>query len=591
MNEQFLDVTRRASTLVELLRLRALCQPNELAYRYLADGETEEVCLSYQELELRARAVGAALQSSVAAGDRILLLLPPGLEYVAAFFGCLFAGAVAVPAYPPQPNEKLQTLKAIADDARAIWGITTSTILTRLESQTPREPSLAVLRWLVLDRMEAGWHAEWKDPCPRKDVLAVIQYTSGSTSEPKGVMVSHENLLNSSAIIHRRFGHSEGSRGVIWLPPYHDMGLVGGVIQPLFGGFPVTLMSPAAFLLRPVRWLQAISRHRATTSGGPNFAYDLCARRITPEQRSAIDLSCWEVAFNGAEPVRRETLDRFAAAFAECGFKREAFYPCYGLAEATLLVAGGLKKTLPVVCSVEEDALRHDRIVPADGRSTARNFVACGQASPDFEVVIVDPERLTRLAPDQVGEIWVSGSGIALGYWNRKEETDRSFRAYTADTGEGPFLRTGDMGFFVDGHLVISGRLKDLIILAGRNHYPEDIERTVEQAHPSLQADGSAAFSVDIDGQERLVIMVETPHKTRRTDSSFDADQVVQIVRQSVAAHHGLHVHRIVLLKRGSIPKTTSGKIRRNACRSMFLKSGETGSQIPIHGHEMEFYG
>lgn len=437
------------------------------------------------------------------------------------------------------------------------------------------------------------------------DTLAFLQYTSGSTGTPKGVMLTHSNLLHNSALIHRCFEHTPHSQGVIWLPPYHDMGLIGGILQPLYGGFPVTLMSPLVFLQRPFVWLQTISQTRATTSGVPNFAYDFCVRKITPEQRAILDLSSWEVAFCGAEPVRADTLDRFTVTFKSCGFRREAFYLCYGLAEATLMVSGGLKAALPTIYTVQGPALKRNRVVMASAEDAdVWKLIGCGQSPPDQKVVIVDPESLIQCPPAQVGEIWISGPGVASGYWNRPEETKQTFGAYLADTGEGPFLRTGDLGFLKDGELFVTGRLKDLIIIGGRNHYPQDIERTVEQSHPSLRPGCCVAFSIDVEGEEQLVVAAEVERHyqptyrqptNKRKDSVeqnrlpdrngveigqsskledrllLDVDAVVRAIRQAVAEQHELQVYTVVLLKINSIPKTSSGKIQRQACRTEFL--------------------
>lgn len=418
---------------------------------------------------------------------------------------------------------------------------------------------------------------------------------------PRGVKLTHGNLLYNLALIHRCFGHTPESRGVIWLPPYHDMGLIGGILQPLYGGFPVTLMSPFAFLQRPFRWLQAISRTRATTSGGPNFAYDLCAHKITPEQRAILDLSCWEVAFSGAEPVHAETLDRFVEVFEPCGFRREAFYPCYGLAEATLIVSGGLKGTLPTVYSVRGSALQQNQVIessyPDSFKRDTQKLISCGRSLPGQKIIIADLESLTLGSPNQVGEIWVSGPSVAQGYWNRPEETKQTFEAYLADTGQGPFLRTGDLGFLKNGELFVTGRLKNLIILGGRNYYPQDIEQTVEQSHPALRQGCCAAFSIDHEGEERLVIVAEVEHpydlrRFRQTKEKknthtpcqlpdqhstpthrlpWSAKEVVGAIRQAVAENHELHIHVVLLLKANSIPKTSSGKIQHYACRAGFL--------------------
>ena len=382
-------------------------------------------------------------------------------------------------------------------------------------------------------------------------------------------MVSHGNLLHNSNLIHQCFEHRSDTQGVIWLPLYHDMGLIGGVLQPLYGGFPVTLMPPGLFLRNPFRWLQAISRYKATTSGGPNFAYDLCINRIKPEQLADLDLSSWEVAFSGAEPVRAQTLEKFATTFAPCGFRSSAFYPCYGLAEATLIVSGGLKSTPPVIRQVQGLTLEQDRVVAtASEGKDVRAIVGCGGSPDGQKIVIVDPESLTRCPDERVGEIWVSGASVAQGYWNRPQETEQTFGAYIAETREGPFLRTGDLGFWQDGELFITGRLKDVIIIRGQNHYPQDIELTVEESHPALRPGCGAAFAIESKGEERLIVVHEVKQSYLR---KLDVEEVVRSIRKAVTAEHDLQVYATVLVKTGSIPKTSSGKIRRNACRAGFM--------------------
>ena len=349
------------------------------------------------------------------------------------------------------------------------------------------------------------------------------------------------------------------------------MGLVGGVLQPLYGGFPVTLMSPVDFLQKPLRWLQANSRYKATTSGGPNFAYDLCVRRITDEQKATLDLSNWEVAFNGAEPIRADTLERFAAAFEPCGFRASAFYPCYGMAETTLIVSGGVKATQPTIKIIQGEPLEQNQVVPAfNQKDGTRTLVSCGQTRLEQQIVIAHPETLKICLPDEVGEIWVSGDSVAQGYWNRSEETEHTFKAYLADSGEGPFLRTGDLGFLHDGEIFITGRIKDLIIIRGRNHYPQDIELTVEQSHAALRLSHGAAFSVDVDDVEQLVIAQEVERSYLR---NLNVNEIVTAMCQSVAQQHEIQIYAILLLKTGSIPKTSSGKIQRYACRTGFLNN------------------
>jgi amino acid adenylation domain-containing protein len=427
-------------------------------------------------------------------------------------------------------------------------------------------PDFPRLEWLATDTVESAV-AGWQPPPIDGDTVAFLQYTSGSTAAPKGVMLTHANLLHNSALIHQCFGHSPQSQGVIWLPPYHDMGLIGGIIQPLYGGFPVTLLSPIDFLKRPLRWLQAISRYGATTSGGPNFAYDLCVRKVGPQERATLELSSWDLAFNGAEPVRVETMARFVEAFAGCGFRREAFYPCYGLAEGTLIASGGHKAAPPVVESVDGLALGQNRIASvAAAHADAQALVGCGHSLEGQQIVIADPETLHRCPPDRIGEVWVGGPSVARGYWGQPEETEETFQAHLVD-GEGPFLRTGDLGFLREGELFITGRIKDLIIIRGRNHYPQDIEQTVEASHPVLRPGCGAAFSVQVAGEERLVVAQEV----RRESADLDTEGIIHTIRQAVAERHELQVHSVVLLRPRCIPKTSSGKIQRHACRAGFV--------------------
>ncbi|GAB4196090.1 MAG: fatty acyl-AMP ligase [Coleofasciculaceae cyanobacterium] len=581
------------STFVDLLRYRAQHQSEQTAYTFLLDGETEVDRLTYQELDIQARAIASQLQCLNATGSRALLLYPPGLEFITAFFGCLYAGVVAVPAYPPRRNQTMSRLQAILANANATVALTTTSLLGHIESRFAESPELSELYWLTTDNITCDLAVGWQEPNISSATLAFLQYTSGSTGTPKGVMVSHGNLLHNSALIHQSFADTPNSRGVTWLPQYHDMGLIGGVLQPLYVGAPMILMSAVDFMQKPFRWLQAISRFKVTTSGGPNFAYDLCIRKITPEQRASLDLSSWEVAFTGAEPVRSQTLEQFAATFESCGFHKEAFHPCYGMAETTLIVSGGLKAAPPIVQLVDGAALEQNRVVTViKEREGTRRIVGVGRSWLDQKIAIVDPEFLTLCPANTVGEIWVSGPSVAQGYWNRPEETQQAFQAYLADTGEtvepsapensaaiatpgtslrgslGPFLRTGDLGFLQDGELFITGRIKDVIIIRGQNHYPQDIELTVEKSHPALRPGCGAAFAVEVKGQERLVVVQEVERSYLR---KLDANEVVGSIQKAVTAQHALQIYATVLVKTGSIPKTSSGKIQRHACRSGFL--------------------
>ena len=570
-------------TLVELLRARAEREPALRGYTFLTDGEAREAHLDYAALDQQARAIGATLQSLGAQGQRALLLYPPGLEYIAGFFGCLYAGVVAVPIYPPDMSRLGRTLPrllAVASDAQATVALTTSAIHSMASMLFQQVPELAALRWVATDAVEPAAAASWRDPEARPETLVFLQYTSGSTAAPKGVMLTHGNLLHNLGLIHRCFGHSRASQGVIWLPPYHDMGLIGGILQPLYGGFPVTLLSPVDFLKKPLRWLQAVSRYRATTSGGPNFAYDLCVRKTTAAERAALDLSAWDLAFNGAEPIHPETLGRFVEAFGPVGFRREAFYSCYGLAEATLIASGGEKAALPVLRTVHAAGLRQNRAEPAEPtHPEARTLVGAGQNLAEQRLVIVQPETGEPCPVGHVGEIWVAGPSVAQGYWNRPEDTARAFHGVLACGADGArFLRTGDLGFCDEtGELYVTGRIKDLIIIRGRNHYPQDIERTVELCHSALRPGCGAAFSVEVatgtEREERLVVVHEVERRAVE-DGGVSLAGLGETIRQTIADQHELMTHEVLLLKPGSIPKTSSGKIQRHACRAEFLSGG-----------------
>ncbi len=553
------------ATFAGVLRARAAERPEQVAFTYLADGESEGGRLTYAGLDRAASAIAGALRELVPAGERALLLYPPGLDFIAAFFGCLYAGVVVVPAYPPRPNDRSQSrLRAIARDARPLAALTTADILATAGS--PRgllgvAPELAAVRWIPTDLLDSSRPPATPLREPDPETVAFLQYTSGSTADPKGVMVTHANLLHNERMIGEAFGMDEDSVVVGWLPLYHDMGLIGNVLQPLYAGARCVLMPPVAFLQRPMRWLEAISHWRATTSGGPNFAYELCLRKASPEALAGVDLTSWRVAFNGAEPVRAATLERFAETFAPCGFRPEAFYPCYGLAEATLFVSGGVRGRRPRISSV----------------AAPRRDVSCGRAWMGQRLAIADPETGLELPPGSVGEIWLSGPSVARGYWGNEEATERDFNAWllTPDgPGGGPFLRTGDLGFLTDGELYVTGRLKDLVILRGRNHYPQDLELTAEASHPDLRSGGGAAFSVEIEGEERLVIVHEVE---RRRRDGFE--EIAEAVRRAIAAEHEVQVHEVVLIRQGGLPKTSSGKVQRRLCKQLY-----PGDELPVVG-------
>ncbi len=609
------------TTLVELLQWRANHQMERTALTFLLDGEHTAVSLTYAQLNQQACTIATALLAKTSAGERALLLYQPGMEYITAFLGCLYAGVIAVPAYLPSPNRPPLRLQAIVQDAQPALVLSTVSLYKQLQRQFATIPTLAKIDWLLTDADTTAAPVSSGVPHIEQSTTAFIQYTSGSTASPKGVMVSHANLLANLGIMHHYLAAQpylaieEEHNGVSWLPPYHDMGLIGGILLPLYSGAQMTLMSPVSFLQKPQRWLEAISRTRAAVSAAPDFAYALCARKIPPEQRVGLDLSNWQCAVVGAEPVRATTLAEFSAAFAQCQFKPEAFQPCYGLAEATLMASSKLPLTTPVVRNFDAASLEVHTVKPVrdDDQSVTpvrsrRSLVSCGQSVIGQQIVIVAPDTRKRCHHDEIGEIWVQGSSVAAGYWHQPESSTETFQAYLADSGEGPFLRTGDLGFFhllqyphtdlkkketsgtaptpsdtshasgtmpkmssgfALGELYITGRLKDLIILHGRNHYPQDLELTAQLSHPLLSPGAGAAFSMEQEQTEKLVLVHELERHYRSQE--VDLDAVIAAIRNAIWEYHELDVSIVALLKPGSIPKTSSGKIQRRACRDAFL--------------------
>ncbi len=559
---------RTHASLLEILGHRAQHQPDQQAYVFLQDGETESERLTYSELAQQARAIAAHLKPWE--GERALLLYSSGLDFIKAFFGCLYAKVVAVPVYRPRRNQKLSRLLAIANNSQAKIALTTTTILQEIEQRWEENTELSQLQVIATNTIDDNPENFVPQEIKSED-LAFLQYTSGSTGTPKGVMVTHGNIIHNQRLIHQAFGHSENSIGVGWLPLFHDMGLIGHVLQPLYVGFPSILMPPLAFLANPLRWLKAISKYKATTSGGPNFAYDLCINRISEEQLADLDLSSWDLAYSGAEPVRAETLERFSEKFGASQFNHNSFYPCYGMAETTLFVTGGHKHKSPVVETVQpEDLAVVSEAAPTALTASENVFVGCGRPYMDTTVAIVDPNTFTCCLDGQVGEIWVSGGSIAAGYWNAPSATAETFDATLEEKEQHSFLRTGDLGFFSRGELFVTGRLKDLIIIRGKNHYPHDIELTVQKSHPALRENCGAAFSIDHGGQERLIIVQEVKRTYLR---DLDVDAVVGTIRKAVSENHELQAFGVILIKTGSIAKTSSGKIQRHACREAFLNN------------------
>jgi acyl-CoA synthetase (AMP-forming)/AMP-acid ligase II len=544
------DIASSASSLVEILQARADATPDEMVFTFLIDGEQEGPRLTYAQVDRQSRAIAAVLRDEAEAGDRALLLYEPGLEFIPAFFGCHYAGVIPVPVCPPRLDRLAQTwqaLTSIAADCRPRAVLTTAD----LASSLAKGLAAVAPRTLATDQIDVSHAQRWRQPPIDPAATALLQYTSGATSDPRGVMISHANLMHSERAVEAAAEHCGMGSGVCWVPLYHDFGLIAGPLQGIYHRSPVIFLSPLAMLQRPIRWLQAISRYRSDTSGGPNFGYDLCVQRIPPEQRATLDLSTWSVAGVGGEPVQAQTLERFVEAFAPCGFRREAFCPCYGLAEATLGVTSVAKAERPRIQTVRE-GLRE------------RTAVSCGRPVLGQRVEIVHPEFRTRCSDGSVGEIWVAGPSVAQGYWNRPVETERTFRAHLSDTGEGPFLRTGDLGFLSGGELFVTGRLKEVIVVRGRKHYPQDIEATVQSLHPALRAGCGAAFDVDGNGTPHLVIVQEVDRRAR----GLDVRELLGDIRQAVAERHELTVRDVQFLAAGSLPRTTSGKVQRHTCRA-----------------------
>ena len=561
-------------SLGDVLRHQAASQPDARAYVFLTDAGGEESVLTFSQLDRMAGAIAADLARRSQPGDRALLVFSPGLDFIVAFFACLYAGIIAVPMMPARRHRVRESSLGIVDDSTPALCLTTRDLLDDLKATLGDMPAAQSIQWVMVDGFEAAGEDLPADrPRPRRDTIAFLQYTSGSTSAPKGVMVSHGNLLDNLEMIRLAYRTGPSSNFVSWVPLYHDMGLILNVLHSLYVGTLCALMAPVAFTQRPMSWLKAIHHYRAEFAGAPNFAFDLCVDRLRPEQIKDIDLSHWKIAFNGAEPVRAETLERFAATFAAYGFRARALYPCYGMAEATLLISGGEPGAGFSLWPVDRDALQQHRVVPAPSTAARRQrLVGCGKTLVGEQIAIVDPDAHTRLGTGKVGEIWVHGANVTQGYWRQPEATERTFRARIADEGDACWLRTGDLGCLDEAsELYITGRIKDIITVRGVNHYPQDIERTAERSHLALRRHCGAAFTVLRDGQEHLVLVQEVDRASRHC---LDIDAIKTAMRMAVATEHELTTHDVVLIRTGTIPKTTSGKIRRSLTRSLW-ENGE----------------
>lgn len=561
------DTTSTACTLVDLLRQRAERYQDKVAFSFSYHGDDENRSqLTYRELDTKARAIATSLQQRGAAGERVLVLCRPGLDFVAAFFGCAYAGAVAVPVH----QRLAPRLQTVVPDVRASFALATADTQANIGAMVDCLVDGQPLQWCAPDAV-AGDADKWVAPDIDPGAPAMVQYTSGSTRSPKGVVLTHHNLLHNVEATRQTWHGDDDAIPVFWLPPHHDMGLIGGILHPLYVGCTTFLMSPTAFIKRPMCWLEAISRHRGTFTGAPNFAYDRCVEQSSPQERAALDLSSLNIVMNGAEPVRTATLRAFADAFAPAGFRPEAFMPVYGLAEATLLVSGGSTSALPVVQHIDRTALQEDRVVDAASDDpTAATIMGCGRPQGGQQVVIVDPEARRPCGPDEVGEIWIAGPSVAQGYWGRPEENEQTFSAFLSEADEDPFLRTGDLGFLRRDELFITGRVKDLITIGGGNYYPNDIEQTVQDCHPAFLSGRGAVFAVTPQpgAPEQLVVVQEVD---RHRVGEVELNDFVAAIQLAITNHHGIQADSVVLVEPMQIPTTSSGKIQRGQCRQRFL--------------------
>lgn len=571
----------QTETLLDVLQQRATKQGHKNAYTFLLDGEDNTESITYQALADKAQALAAHLLTICKPGDRVLLVYPSSLDYIIAFFACLYAGVIAVPVYPPRPNRSLSRIESIITSSQAQVALTQGPVLTTLSRTIRKNILLDQLQWVATDKLATFPNKTNNLPTVNHNEIAFLQYTSGSTSAPKGVMISHKNILHNLQIIHESFEQRSNQVGMSWLPMYHDMGLIGGVLTAIYSGFEIILMSPLLFLQKPLRWLEAIDKYRVNVTGGPNFAYDFCIQKIKPEQISHLDLSCWELAFTGAEPINYDTFAQFADKFAPCGFNNQAFYACYGMAEATLMVSGGQRNQAMATKTIDSEALLQNSLEEVTPEHPhGRTIVSCGQPYRDQTVVIVNPKTLEICPDGQVGEIWISGDSIAHGYWDNQEITQQTFHAYIPSYPDQVFLRTGDLGAMLDHQIYITGRIKDVIIVNGANYYPQDIEWTVEQYSEEVRPSCCAAFSVKKDGKECLVVIAEVDRSYWQQRQTLDHKPLLRKMKRAIMQHHDLQPVDIALLKPATIAKTSSGKLQRHLCQQQYLE--DTLSKIEL---------
>lgn len=553
---------------VDLLNEQAAKFGDKPAFHFLEESDSIKETISYADLAKRAQATAVVLRQQYPQGSRVLLLYPSCIDYMVAFFGCLYAGMIAVPMFPPKGNKQNLRLEGIIEDSGAEIALTTSRQLQQMEALITTSPHLSRLNILCSEQLDPSLAKDWQRPTTlSKDTIAFLQYTSGSTGIPKGVIVSHGNMLHNEVMLQATFQSDSSSVYVTWLPIYHDMGLIGNMLHAVWLGATCYFMAPASFLQRPIRWLEIISRFGATISGGPNFAFQLCANKISPQDSQHLDLSNWQVAFNGSEPVRHDTIVNFYNAFKHIGFRYEIIVPCYGMAESTLISTGGNLKDHTTTLYLDRQAFNQRQVILAP-QETGLPLVANGGNLPQQRIAIVDPETGIMCKPSQIGEIWLSGPHIGHGYWQRPEMSRDTFQAHVSEHGDVNFLRTGDLGFMHEDELYVAGRINDLVIVHGMNYYPQDIEKVVEEASEQVNSYGSAVFSISDEQGVRVVAVVEIGRTHVR---KFNPKLLAGTIRQQVFEQHELMLNDIVFIRPNSLPKTSSGKVQRRRTQQFYL--------------------
>ncbi len=555
--------------ITDLLKFHAETNPEKKAYIYLRDGENDEESITFRELYNSSLNIAGKLTQLNAVGERVLMLFPPGMEFIKAIFGCLFAGAIAVPAYPPKKNRSVERIKTLVVDSEAGFVLSTADIHEATERSFSDLEELQKLIWILTDQ---SWQSinQVSLKSIKPDDVALLQYTSGSTGNPKGVMVTHHNLMRNLEFLRQVFSLDSQTISVSWLPTFHDMGLIEGMMGTAYNGYTGVLMPPVTFIQKPSRWIRAFNKYRGTHGGAPNFAFDFLVDNVSDEERQGLDLSCINTLYCAAEPIRKTTFDRFIDTYTGYGITPESLCPTYGMAESTLIISGGGTQKGTYYLNVSASELEHNKVIPvSDNDPDSKYLVGVGHAWIDTEIKIVNPETLSPTGPQEVGEIWISGSIVTAGYWNKIDITNETFKAVIRGEDNGKYwLRTGDLGFIYDNELFITGRLKDLIILFGKNYYPQDFEYIAERSHPSLRPAANAAFSIDVDEIEKLVLVCEVERTSIR---DLDVESVCNAIRNSISEEFEQQVYAIQLLRTASIPKTSSGKIQRRACKNGFL--------------------